>query len=102
MIRVAKLEVEEAEEDEYGVSWEAPTQTSAAVTQPLLLLAPLLPSHCQAALCFSAGLQNSDVPLNNSKSQRGQTAPEKEEEEEESEGRRGESYPSDNRSWEEI
>lgn len=48
VIRVAKLEVEEAVEDECGVSWEAPTQTSAAVTQPLLL-APLLPSHRQAA-----------------------------------------------------
>lgn len=69
----AKLEVEEAVEDEYGVSWEAPTQTSAAVTQPLLLLAPLLPSYCQAALCFRASLQSSSILLNNSKSQRRQT-----------------------------
>lgn len=69
----AKLEVEEAVEDEYGVSWEAPTQTSAAVTQLLLLLAPLLPSYCRAALYFRAALQSSSVLLNNSKSQRGQT-----------------------------
>lgn len=95
VIRVAKLEVEEAVEDECGVSWKALTQTSAAITQLLLLLAPLLPSRCQADLCFSAGLQSSDIPLNNSKSQRRQTASEKEEEEE---GRRGESSPSDNRS----
>lgn len=73
VISVAKMEVEETVEDKCGVSWEASTQTSAAVAQPLLLLAPLLPSHCQAASCFSAGPQSSDVPLNNSKSQQGQT-----------------------------
>lgn len=73
VIMAAKLEVEESVEDEYGVSWEAPTQTSAAVTQPLLLLAPLLPSYCRAALYFRAALQNSSVLLNNSESQRGQT-----------------------------
>lgn len=33
-IVAARLEVEEQEEDKYGVSWEAPTQTSAAITQP--------------------------------------------------------------------
>lgn len=69
----AKLEVEEAVEGECGVSWEAPTQTSAAVPQPLLLLAPLPPSYCQAALCFGAALRSSSVLLNNSKNQRGQT-----------------------------
>lgn len=44
-----------------GFPGKLPPGTTAAVTQALLLLAALLPSHCQAALCFSTGLQNSDV-----------------------------------------
>lgn len=77
------MEVEERVEDECGVSWEAPTHTSAAATQLLLLLALLLPSQCRAALCSSARLQAGDIPLNNSKSQWEQTHPEEEEEKEE-------------------
>lgn len=43
----ARLEVEEDEEDEYGVSLEAPTQTSAAITQsPSHSLPPALSLHC--------------------------------------------------------
>lgn len=50
-IMAARLEVEEDEEDEYGVSLEAPTQTSAAITQspptlPLTLSICFLPSFC--------------------------------------------------------
>lgn len=68
----ARLEVEEDEEGEYGVSLEAPTQTSAAITQS--------PSHSSpytvyllSALFLWLFVESYSAPLNNSNSQQAQT-----------------------------
>lgn len=51
-IRAATVEEEEGEEDECGVSWEAPSQTSAAITLITLPLPPSLLHHHTVYLPF--------------------------------------------------
>ena len=76
------MEEEEGEEDECGVSWEAPSQTSAAIT---LSVSHSPPSDPTITVCLLFALSlcqrwlfvaSSSAPLNNSNSQQGQTVDE--------------------------
>lgn len=69
--------MEGEEEDQYGVSWEAPSLTSVAITlspshhlPPVFLSAICPPS---VSVCQTQVFVVSSPPMNNSKSQWGQT-----------------------------